>query len=165
MTSPAAQADPGRPGADARALIEIVEVSPRDGLQNEARILPTASKVELLERCVAAGARRIEAVSFARPSLVPQMADAEAVMASAPRRAGVSYIGLVLNERGLDRALAAGVDEINVVVPVTDAFCERNQGTTVDHVSPEKSVTLCRVWASRPGSCSTLPRVTLTGEL
>jgi len=111
--------------------IEIVEVSPRDGLQNEARVLPTARKVELLGRCIAAGARRIEAVSFARPSLVPQMADAEAVMAAAPRLAGVSYIGLVLNERGLDRALAAGVDEINVVVPVTDVFCERNQGTSV----------------------------------
>jgi hydroxymethylglutaryl-CoA lyase len=113
------------------SVIGIVEVSPRDGLQNEARILPTASKVELLERCVAAGARRIEAVSFARPSLVPQMADAEAVMAAAPRRGDVSYTGLVLNERGLDRALATGVDEINFVVPVTDTFCERNQGTSV----------------------------------
>jgi hydroxymethylglutaryl-CoA lyase len=111
--------------------IEIVEVSPRDGLQNEARILSTPRKAELLERCVAAGARRIEAVSFARPSLVPQMADAEAVMAAAPGRAGVSYIGLVLNERGLDRALASGVDEVNVVVPATDTFCDRNQGLTV----------------------------------
>ena len=111
--------------------IEIVEVSPRDGLQNEERILPTPRKAELLGRCIAAGARRIEAVSFARPSLVPQMADAEAVMAAAPRQAGVSYIGLVLNERGLDRALAAGVDEINVVLPATDTFCERNQGMAV----------------------------------
>jgi hydroxymethylglutaryl-CoA lyase len=138
-----------------RAVIEIVEVSPRDGLQNEARILPTASKIELLERCVAAGARRIEAVSFARPSLVPQMADAEAVMASAPRRTGVSYIGLVLNERGLDRALAAGVDEINVVVPVTDAFCERNQGTTVSG--------LVRQWAAiAPAARSAGLRVSVT---
>ena len=138
-----------------RALIEIVEVSPRDGLQNEARILPTASKIELLERCVAAGARRIEAVSFARPSLVPQMADAEAVMASAPRRAGVSYIGLVLNERGLDRALAAGVDEINVVVPVTDAFCERNQGTSVSD--------LVRQWSAiAPAARSAGLRVSVT---
>jgi hydroxymethylglutaryl-CoA lyase len=111
--------------------IEIVEVSPRDGLQNEERILPTPRKAELLERCIAAGARRMEAVSFARPALVPQMADAEAVMAAAPRHAGVSYIGLVLNERGLDRALAAGVDEINVVVPATNTFCERNQGMAV----------------------------------
>jgi hydroxymethylglutaryl-CoA lyase len=119
------------------ASVEIVEVSPRDGLQNEARILPTESKTELLLRCVATGARRIEAVSFARPSLVPQMADAEAVMAAAPRRPGVSYIGLVLNGRGLDRALAAGVDEINVVVPATDKFCERNQGSSVDGLAKQ----------------------------
>jgi hydroxymethylglutaryl-CoA lyase len=112
--------------------VEIVEVSPRDGLQNEERVLATERKTELLARLVAAGARRLEAVSFARPALVPQMADAEAVMAAAPRSPGVSYIGLVLNQRGLDRALAAGVDEINFVVPVTDTFAQRNQGSTVD---------------------------------
>ncbi|MGH3252669.1 MAG: hydroxymethylglutaryl-CoA lyase [Trebonia sp.] len=128
-SKPAAKASRGPLRRDIQ--VEIVEVSPRDGLQNEARILPTVSKVELLGRCIAAGARRIEAVSFARPSLVPQMADAEAVMADAPRQRNVSYIGLVLNERGLDRALATGVDEINVVVPATDVFCERNQGTSV----------------------------------
>ena len=107
--------------------VTIVEVSPRDGLQNETVILPTDAKVELVTRLVDAGARRVEAVSFAHPKLVPAMADAEAVMARVPRRAGVSYAGLVLNRRGLDRALAAGVDEVNVVVGVTDEFSERNQ--------------------------------------
>lgn len=107
--------------------VTIVEVSPRDGLQNESVILSTDAKVELITRLVDAGARRVEAVSFAHPKLVPAMADAEAVMAQVPRRAGVSYAGLVLNRRGLDRALATGVDEVNVVVGVTDAFSDRNQ--------------------------------------
>src|SRR5918993_2974481 len=107
--------------------VTIVEVSPRDGLQNEPVILSTEAKVELVARLVAAGARRVEAVSFAHPKLVPAMADAEAVMARVPRRDGVSYAGLVLNRRGLDRALATGVDEVNVVVGVTDTFSERNQ--------------------------------------
>ena len=107
--------------------VTIVEVSPRDGLQNEPVLLPTEAKVELIGRLVQAGARRIEAVSFAHPRLVPAMADAEAVMAAVPRGDGVSYAGLVLNRRGLDRALAASVDEINVVVCVSDTFSRRNQ--------------------------------------
>lgn len=108
-------------------MIEIIEVSPRDGLQNEAVLLPTEAKVELIERAVAAGARRIEAVSFVRPDAVPAMADAEAVLAGLRRQPGVSYIGLVLNRRGLERAAAAGVDEVNVVVPATESFSRRNQ--------------------------------------
>jgi isopropylmalate/homocitrate/citramalate synthase len=107
--------------------VTIVEVSPRDGLQNEPVMLPTHAKVELIGQLVAAGARRIEAVSFAHPRLVPAMADAEAVMAAIPRSDKVSYAGLVLNRRGLDRALAAGVDEVNVVVCVSDTFSRRNQ--------------------------------------
>ncbi len=109
------------------ADITIVEVSPRDGLQNEPVVLSTEAKVELITQLVEAGARRVEAVSFAHPKLVPAMADAEAVMERVPRRDGVSYAGLVLNRRGLDRALAAGVDEVNVVVGVTDTFSGRNQ--------------------------------------
>ena len=109
------------------ADITIVEVSPRDGLQNEPVVLSTEAKVELITQLVEAGARRVEAVSFAHPKLVPAMADAEAVMERVPRRDGVSYAGLVLNRRGLDRALAAGVDEVNVVVGVTDTFSRRNQ--------------------------------------
>jgi hydroxymethylglutaryl-CoA lyase len=112
--------------------VDVVEVSPRDGLQNESTLLATDDKVALINRCVAAGVRRIEAVSFAHPARVPQMADAEAVMAQVPRVAGVSYIGLVLNERGLERALAAGVDEVNVVVVATETFSQRNQAVSVE---------------------------------
>ena len=112
--------------------ITIVEVSPRDGLQNEAEILSTDAKVDLITRLVDAGARRIEAVSFAHPKLVPTMADAEAVMERVPRRTGVSYAGLILNRKGLDRAVGTGVDEINVVVCVSDTFSGRNQNVTAD---------------------------------
>jgi hydroxymethylglutaryl-CoA lyase len=112
--------------------ITIVEVSPRDGLQNEGTILSTDAKVELVTRLADAGARRIEAVSFAHPRLVPTMADAEAVMARVPRRDGVSYAGLILNRKGLDRAVGAGVDEVNVVVCVSDTFSGRNQNVTAD---------------------------------
>jgi hydroxymethylglutaryl-CoA lyase len=114
-----------------RRAVEICEVSPRDGLQNEDVLISTNDKVELVERAIRAGARRIEVTSFVHPGRVPQMADAEDVMAGVPRRVGgVRYAGLVMNSRGLDRALAAGVDEINVVVVATDTFCARNQGTT-----------------------------------
>jgi len=109
-------------------MIDIVEVSPRDGLQSDALTLPTDAKLGLIERLIAAGARRIEATSFVNPKRVPQMADADELMARLPRPAGVSYSGLVLNRRGLDRALAAGVDEVNFVVVATDTFNRRNQG-------------------------------------
>ncbi len=102
--------------------VTIVEVSPRDGLQNEGTILSTDAKVELITRLVDAGARRIEAVSFAHPRLVPTMADAEAVMERVPRRDDVSYAGLILNRKGLDRAVGTGVDEVNVVVCVSDTL-------------------------------------------
>lgn len=115
-------------------MIEVIEVSPRDGLQNEPVLLPTATKVELIRRAMAAGARRIEAVSFVRPDAVPAMADAEAVLDAVPRRAGVSLIGLVLNERGFARAQSASVDEINVVVPVTDTFARRNQNAGAEEL-------------------------------
>ena len=112
--------------------VGVVEVSPRDGLQNERALLETGQKIELISRAVAAGAKRIEAVSFVHPLLVPAMADAEAVMAGIDRVDGVSYIGLVLNRRGFDRAVAAGVDEINVVVPASDGFAKANQNSTTD---------------------------------
>lgn len=113
-----------------RAAIDVVEVSPRDGLQNEATLLTTDDKIELVDRAVRAGARRVEVTSFVNPARVPQMADADELMAALPRHDGVRYAGLVMNRRGLDRALAAGVDEINVVVVATDSFCGRNQGMT-----------------------------------
>ena len=112
--------------------ITIVEVSPRDGLQNESVLLSTDAKVELIARLVDAGARRVEAVSFAHPKVVPAMADAEAVMERVPRRHGVSYAGLVLNRRGLDRALRTGVDEVNAVVAVTDTFSRKNQNMSTE---------------------------------
>lgn len=107
---------------------EIVEVGPRDGLQNESVLLTSRQKVELIHRLTGAGLRRIEVASFVHPDRVPQMADAEAVCASLPRRDNVSYIGLVLNRRGLGRALDAGVDEVNLVVGATDGFNQANQG-------------------------------------
>jgi hydroxymethylglutaryl-CoA lyase len=112
------------------ADVSIVEVSPRDGLQNEKTLLSTQAKLELIQRLVDAGARRIEAVSFAHPRLVPAMADAEAVMDGVLRVPGVSYAGLVLNRRGLDRAVASGVDEVNFVVCVSDTFSQRNQNAS-----------------------------------
>jgi len=115
--------------------VSIVEVSPRDGLQNEAVPVPTDDKLALIETLVSGGLRRIEATSFVNPKRVPQLADAEAVAARLPR-GQVSWIGLVLNERGLDRAIAAGLDEVNVVVVATDTFSRRNQGVgTADGIA------------------------------
>jgi hydroxymethylglutaryl-CoA lyase len=111
--------------------VQIVEVAPRDGLQNEAAILSTDAKLELIGRLAASGVRRIEATSFVNPARVPQLADSEELCARLPRGT-VSWIGLVLNERGLDRAIAAEVDEVNVVVVATDTFSRRNQGVGVD---------------------------------
>jgi hydroxymethylglutaryl-CoA lyase len=111
--------------------IQIVEVSPRDGLQIEKRILDTATKVELIHRLIDAGVTRIEAVSFVHPRYVPTMADAEDVIAGVERRNGVSLAGLVLNERGFQRAVDTSVDEINYVVVATETFSQRNQGASL----------------------------------
>ena len=108
--------------------IEIVEVGPRDGLQNEALLVSTADKVELIRRSLAAGTRRIEIASFVNPRKVPQMADAEAVVEMLGRTEGVTRIGLVLNLRGAERALAAGVDQLGAVAVASDTFGVRNQG-------------------------------------
>ncbi|UZK67278.1 hydroxymethylglutaryl-CoA lyase [Sphingomonas sp. M1-B02] len=107
--------------------IELVEVSPRDGLQNEPRVLPTEDKIELVRRAIDAGARRLEVASFVHPAKVPQMADAEAVVAGLPRGAA-RYVGLVLNKRGALRALETEIHEIGVVCTASDAFGMRNQG-------------------------------------
>jgi hydroxymethylglutaryl-CoA lyase len=112
--------------------VEIVEVGPRDGLQNETAVFTTAAKVEFISRAVAAGIRRIEVASFVSPKRVPQMADAEDVLKALPRRAGVHYIGLVLNRRGFERAQAAGLSEISMAVVASDTFSERNQGATTE---------------------------------
>jgi hydroxymethylglutaryl-CoA lyase len=112
-------------------FIEIVEVGPRDGLQNEKTILDVTQKVEFINRLEAVGARRMETVSFVNPNRVPQMAGAEEISAALPADAAKSRIGLVLNMRGWDRAVAAGCDEANVVVCATDGFGIRNQGASV----------------------------------
>jgi hydroxymethylglutaryl-CoA lyase len=114
--------------------IEIVEVGPRDGLQSEPEVLPTATKLELIGRLVAAGLKRIEVASFVNPKRVPQMADAEAVLAGLPKVPGVQYVGLVLNRKGFDRALAAGCTEVGLVAAATDSFSERNQGATTEEL-------------------------------
>jgi len=110
----------------------ICDVGPRDGLQNEDTTLSPAVRAELCDRLAAAGVPRVEAVSFVNPKRVPQMAGAEEVMAAIDRREGTIYAGLVLNERGYERALAAGVDEVHYAFPVTDEFARRNQNTTVE---------------------------------
>jgi hydroxymethylglutaryl-CoA lyase len=114
--------------------IDMVEVSARDGLQNEPGFFPTADKIELIGRAIAAGSRRIEVASFVHPGRVPQMADAEAVCAALPRRdpTDVAYIGLVLNKRGALRALETQVHELGAVVSASDGFGVRNQGRTSD---------------------------------
>jgi hydroxymethylglutaryl-CoA lyase len=110
--------------------IEIIEVGPRDGLQNQSAILSTEDKVAMINKLLDAGARRLEVASFVNPARVPQMADAEGVLAALPKRDDVIYVGLVLNGRGLDRALNTQVDEIGVVAVATDAFGLRNQKQT-----------------------------------
>ena len=111
--------------------IQIVDVGPRDGLQNEDKTLPPEVRAELCDRLAAAGVPRVEAASFVNPKLVPQMAGAEEVMAAIDRKPGTVYAGLVLNEKGYERAVEAGVDEVRYAFPVTETFCKRNQNSTV----------------------------------
>jgi hydroxymethylglutaryl-CoA lyase/(R)-citramalyl-CoA lyase len=111
--------------------VEIVDVGPRDGLQNEDKTLSPEVRAELCNRLAEAGVARVEAASFVHPKVVPQMAGAEEVMANIERRPGTSYAGLVLNEKGYERAVEAGVDEVRYAFPVTETFAERNQNTTV----------------------------------
>jgi hydroxymethylglutaryl-CoA lyase len=112
--------------------IEIVEVGPRDGLQNESVLFNTQQKLAFIERAINAGVRRIEVASFVSPKLVPQMADADAVSAGLVPRDDVIYIGLVLNKRGALRAIEAGLDELGAVCAASDGFAMRNQGQTSD---------------------------------
>lgn len=110
--------------------IEIVEVGPRDGLQNEKAVLGVEQKIEFIRRLEACGARRIETVSFVNPKRVPQMAGAEEIAAALPRAPGRSRIGLVLNMRGWERCIETSCDEANVVVCASDGFGIANQGST-----------------------------------
>jgi isopropylmalate/homocitrate/citramalate synthase len=110
----------------------VCDVGPRDGLQNEARTLEPPVRAELCDRLAASGVKRMEAASFVNPKLVPQMAGAEEVMAALHRRPDVSYAGLVLNEKGYERAVAAGVDEVHYAFSAADEFGRRNQNATTE---------------------------------
>ncbi len=124
------------------AGIELVEVGPRDGLQNEPDMIATPDKLALIERMIEYGARRLEVASFVHPHRVPQMADAEEVIAGLPDRADTTYIGLALNKRGVMRGLATrekgsgdgkgrGIDQIGCVIVASDTFGQKNQGQTI----------------------------------
>lgn len=123
-----------RAGASA---LHIVEVGVRDGLQADPRGVPTSRKIELIGELVDAGLRRLEVASFVSPRRVPQMADAEDIVAALPRPTGVSYIGLVLNLRGAERAVQTRIHEIGTAVPATDTFGVRNQGQTSNEAQTE----------------------------
>ncbi|MDQ0217243.1 hydroxymethylglutaryl-CoA lyase [Peribacillus cavernae] len=118
-------------------MIEICEVGPRDGLQNESKIISVETKVELIKRLIDAGIRHIEAVSFVNPKVVPQMADAEEVLRLLPKRQDVRYGGLVLSRSGLERALKTDVDFLHVVTATSDQFNLRNAKRTVDQAVDE----------------------------
>jgi hydroxymethylglutaryl-CoA lyase/(R)-citramalyl-CoA lyase len=117
-----------------RVPVSVCDVGPRDGLQNDKVTLEPATRAELCARLAKAGLQRIEAASFVHPRLVPQMAGAEEVFANLPRN-GATYASLVLNRKGLERALQTSTTEIHVAYPVTDTFAQRNQNTTVEEAA------------------------------
>lgn len=110
--------------------VTLVEVGPRDGIQAEPTILSTEDKIEFITRAIDAGTKRIEVTSFVNPKRVPQMADAVEVLAGLPKDTGCSFIGLILNMKGYERARDAGVDEVGYAVVATDTFATKNQGMT-----------------------------------
>jgi hydroxymethylglutaryl-CoA lyase/(R)-citramalyl-CoA lyase len=145
-----------RPGKDA-TTITVVDVGPRDGLQNEAKSLSPVVRADLCNRLAAAGVPRVEAASFVNPRLVPQMAGAEEVVAGIVRQPGTIVAGLVLNERGYDRARAAGVDEVHYAFAVTESFCRRNQNASV-----AESLALARALVGRARADALRVGVTLS---
>ena len=136
--------------------IEFLEVGPRDGLQNERNLVSTADKLALIDRVIDAGARRIEVTSFVNPKRVPQMADAEEVCAGLPSRDDVTFIGLVMNQRGAERAIATGrIDQLGAVAVSTDTFAIANQGQTSDEsVEAAKAVIELARAEGRTGQCT-----------
>lgn len=126
------QSQPGSIPAGFPERITVVEVAPRDGLQNDAGTYDTEAKVAFIEALAAAGAPVIEATSFVSPKAIPKLADADEVMRSLRRRPGVSYVALVPNERGYERARAAGVDAVALFASATDAFSQANLQASID---------------------------------
>jgi isopropylmalate/homocitrate/citramalate synthase len=112
--------------------VTVCDVAPRDGLQNEAKTLEPERRTELIERIAAAGVPRIEAVSFVNPARVPQMAGAEEVVEAIERADGVVYAGLVLNEKGYDRLLASGLDDVHYTFASTQTFNQRNSNASIE---------------------------------
>lgn len=143
-------------------FIQIVEVGPRDGLQNEAAVLSPSIRAEFVRRLEAAGARRIEAVSFVHPKYVPQMAGAEDVMAALAHEAGRSRIGLVLNAKGYDRAMLTPVDEVNVSVAATDSFGLKNHGLDLKGQAAMLSEIVARRHNAAPGQAAPSLSVTIS---
>lgn len=136
--------------------IEFVEVGPRDGLQNEAAMISTENKISLINRAIEAGARRIEVTSFVNPKRVPQMADAEAVCANLPERADVTFIGLVMNERGAERAIATNtINQLGAVAVATDSFAMANQGQSSDEsVEAARAIISLALAEGRTAQCT-----------
>jgi len=155
-------ADGGGAASGATRTLQIVEVGPRDGLQNESRRVSTADKVRLITRMIDAGARRFEVGSFVNPNRVPQMADTPEVVAALPDRGDVRYIGLCLNRRGVERAAQSragnkrGVDEAGCVTVASDAFGQANQGQT-----SAESVAENRAMLALAGREGLTPQVTI----
>jgi hydroxymethylglutaryl-CoA lyase/(R)-citramalyl-CoA lyase len=131
----------------------VSDVGPRDGLQNEPDTLEPARRAELVERLVAAGLQRVEAVSFVHPGRVPQMAGAEEVVSAVGERNGAELAGLVLNERGYERLATTSLDRVNVTLAATDSFSERNAGMPRDEALRQTRAILDR--ARREGRPST----------
>ena len=136
--------------------IEFVEVGPRDGLQNEKLLVATADKLALINHAIAAGARRIEVTSFVNPKRVPQMADAEDLCALLPMRDDVTFVGLVMNLRGAERAMVTGrIDQFGAVAVATDRFAIANQGqTSAESVEAAKSIIAFANAEGRTGQCT-----------
>ncbi len=152
----------------AKEKLELVEVSPRDGLQNEPDIVSTENKLALIDHIVRAGFRRLEAGSFVNPKKVPQMADGDAVFAGLPKRNDAAFIALALNLRGVERALAAGAKEINYVFCASDGFSIRNNGGTVEEtfrVWPEAAATARQGGARLSATISTAFGCPFDGEV
>ncbi|CAG9621222.1 hydroxymethylglutaryl-CoA lyase [Sutcliffiella rhizosphaerae] len=137
-------------------MIEICEVGPRDGLQNESKLISTETKVELITKLIDAGIRNMEAVSFVNPKVVPQMADAEEVMKLVPKRDDVRYGGLALSASGLERALNTSVDFVHVVTTTSDTFNLRNAKRTVDQALNELSEVIHKGVAANKGMLAAL---------
>jgi len=107
--------------------ISILEVGPRDGLQSEPEIIPTEVKKEFITKTIDAGIKKLEVTSFVHPKKVPQMADAEQLVESLPDRDDVTYIGLIMNQKGFERARDCGIDEVGMVIVSTDTYNMKNQ--------------------------------------